>query len=243
MGTCCHTLVCRWLEQTDGDVSLASHAAMTRKDGPRTLQGCDAQLRQNIGGRPRSFPAKSALLTLESIIAEGKKRAEESKRNLLLTYHQMVTLFQSSHRFHLLAFLVILFKLRLMIFLFAQRSTCCSAIAAEVIHTFRRSGKRSEKDTEVRELFRTPTKKPRQADAAALAGQARTTAIVRIQKLLSSMDFRSRFEGTLLTKTVGLSLAEAKQKGIAQIIHALRHDTSSGVPLQLAAGQVLAGWK
>ena len=241
MGSCCHTLVCRWLEQTDGGVSLASHAAMTRKDGPRTLQGSDAQLRQNIGGRPRSFPAKSALLTLESIIAEGKKRAEESKHNLLLTYHQTVALFQSNHRFHVLAVVVILFKLRLMIFPFAQRNTCCSAIAAE---SFRRSGKRSEKDAGIKELFRTPTKKPRPADAAALAGQARTTAIVRIQKLLGSMDFRSRFEGTLLTKTVGLSLAGAKRHDIAQIvIHALRHDTSFAVPLQHAAGQVLAGWK
>ena len=130
-----------------------------------------------------------------------------------------------------------------MIILFSPCNTCCSAVAAKVIHPFRRSGKRSEKDAEVRELFRTPTKKPRQADGAAVAGQARTTAIVRIQKLLGSKDFRYRFEGTLLTKTVGLTLAEARQHGIAQIIHALRHDKSSAGPLQLAAGQVLAGWK
>ena len=127
---------------------------------------------------------------------------------------------------------------------FAQRSTCCrvplllksfthSVAQESALRKTRRSGS----------CFVPRQRKPRQADAAALAGQARTTAIVRIQKLLSSMDFRSRFEGTLLTKTVGLSLAEAKQKGIAQIIHALRHDTSSAVPLQLAAGQVLAGWK
>ena len=83
----------------------------------------------------------------------------------------------------------------------------------------------------------------RRADGAAVAGQARTTAIVRIQKLLGSKDFRYRFEGTLLTKTVGLTLAEARQHGIAQITHALRHDKSSVGPLQLAAGQVLAGWK
>ena len=67
----------------------------------------------------------------------------------------------------------------------------------------------------VRQFFQTPTKKPRPAEDAELAGQARIAAIVRITKLLASQAFCSKFEGVIVTKHTRLTLSEAKQHGIS----------------------------
>lgn len=99
MGSCGHSLLTRWLEQTDDKVSLASQALMTQKDGPRTLEGCDARLRSDIGGRPRALPSNTAWLTLDNIIAAGLAKRERKKRSLA-TKSQVLLLKSSFQTLH-----------------------------------------------------------------------------------------------------------------------------------------------
>ena len=77
------------------------------------------------------------------------------------------------------------------------------------------------------------------ANGVAPSAKARASAMVRFQKFLGSTDFFSRIEGTLVTKTIGFTVAQAKLHGIAQNIHAVKHDKAPACPLQVAAGQVL----
>lgn len=65
------------------------------------------------------------------------------------------------------------------------------------------------------------THKQMVADGVAPSAKARASAMVRFQKLPAPTDFFSRIEGTLVTKTIGFTMAQAKLHGIAQNIHAV----------------------